>query len=145
MKPPPTWLTLPRALATLLSGVLFGVGLSWSTMISPEVVLGFLRFEDAGLMLVMAGAAGLTALAYKGLPRWWARPLCGGAFQTQPAYWNRETQVGAAVFGIGWGLSGVCPGPALAALGSGQTDVWWALLGAVIGGLVHGLTHRAKS
>ena len=133
-------LSLPKALVTLLAGALFGFGLSVATMIQPEVVLGFLRFQDWGLMLVMGGAAGLALVAYKGFPRWFVRPLLGGQFLTQPAQWNRQTLVGSAIFGIGWGLSGVCPGPAIAALGTGNTDNLWALAGIVLGGLVHGLT-----
>ena len=133
-------LSLPKALVTLLAGALFGFGLSVATMIQPEVVLGFLRFQDWGLMLVMGGAAGLALVAYKGFPRWFVRPLLGGHFLTQPAQWNRQTLLGSAIFGIGWGLSGVCPGPAIAALGTGNTDILWALAGIVLGGLVHGLT-----
>ena len=133
-------LSLPKALVTLLAGALFGFGLSVATMIQPEVVLGFLRFQDWGLMLVMGGAAGLALVAYKGFPRWFSRPLLGGQFLTQPAQWNRQTLVGSAIFGIGWGLSGVCPGPAIAALGTGNTDILWGLAGIVLGGLVHGLT-----
>ncbi|MFY8125362.1 MAG: DUF6691 family protein [Hydrogenophaga sp.] len=131
-----------KALVTLLAGALFGFGLSLATMVQPEVVIGFLRFQDWGLMLVMGGAAGVTMLAYKGFPRWFAKPLLGGQFLTQPAQWNRQTLVGAALFGVGWGMSGVCPGPALASLGTGNTDVWWALLGVVLGALVHGKTAK---
>ena len=131
-----------KALVTLLAGALFGFGLSLATMVQPEVVIGFLRFQDWGLMLVMGGAAGVTVVAYKGFPRWFARPLLGGQFLTQPAQWNRQTLVGAALFGVGWGMSGVCPGPALASLGTGNTDVWWALLGVVLGALVHGQTAK---
>jgi len=135
-------LSLPKAIVTLLAGALFGFGLSVATMVQPEVVLGFLRFQDWGLMLVMGGAAGLAMLAYKGFPRWFKQPLLGGQFLTQPATWNRQTLVGSAIFGIGWGLSGVCPGPALAALGTGNTDVLWALGGTVLGALAHALTAR---
>ena len=138
----PNDLTLPKALVTLLAGALFGFGLSVATMIQPEVVLGFLRFQDWGLMLVMGGAAGLAMLAYKGFPRWFGKPVLGGEFQTQPAQWNRQTLVGAAIFGMGWGLSGVCPGPAIAALGTGNTDILWALAGIALGALAHGLTAR---
>ena len=131
-----------KALVTLLAGALFGFGLSLATMVQPEVVIGFLRFQDWGLMLVMGGAAGVAVLAYKGFPRWFAKPLLGGQFLTQPAQWNRQTLVGAALFGVGWGMSGVCPGPALASLGTGNTDVWWALLGVVLGALAHGKTAK---
>ena len=56
----PHTLTLPKAVVTLLAGALFGFGLSLATMVQPEVVMGFLRFQDWGLMLVMGGAAGLA-------------------------------------------------------------------------------------
>ena len=132
-----------KALVTLLAGALFGFGLSLATMVQPEVVIGFLRFQDWGLMLVMGGAAGVTMVAYKGFPRWFEKPLLGGEFLTQPALWNRQTLVGAALFGVGWGMSGVCPGPALASLGTGNTDVVWALLGVVLGAFTHGKTAKS--
>ncbi len=134
----PHTLTLPKAIVTLLAGALFGLGLAVSTMVQPEVVLGFLRFQDWGLMLAMGGAAGTALIAYKLVPRLIKRPLLGGKFLTQPAHWNRDTVLGTALFGVGWGLSGVCPGPAIAALGTGNTDVLWALGGIVLGALVQG-------
>jgi uncharacterized membrane protein YedE/YeeE len=130
---------IKNALATLAAGALFGFGLSYSTMVQPEVVLSFLRFEDWGLMLVMGGAVLVTLLAYKGLPRLLARPLLGGSFGTHPSVWNRDTAVGAALFGVGWGLCGVCPGPAIAGLGTGNWDLLWALGGIALGALVQGL------
>ncbi|MDI1274187.1 DUF6691 family protein [Polaromonas sp.] len=133
---------LPRMLATLAAGALFGFGLSYSTMIRPEVVLSFLRFEDFGLMLVMGGAVVVVALVYKLAPRLLARPLLGDHFHTHPSAWNRDTAVGAALFGVGWGLCGVCPGPAIAGLGAGNWDLLWALAGITLGALVQGL--RAK-
>lgn len=139
----PHTLNLPKALVTLLAGALFGFGLSLATMVQPEVVLSFLRFQDWGLMLVMGGAAGLAMLAYKGFPRVFSRPLLGGEFLTQAANWNRQTLIGSAIFGVGWGLSGVCPGPAIAALGTGNTDILWALGGIVLGALAQGLNARA--
>lgn len=131
-----------RGLATLAAGALFGFGLSYSTMIRPEVVLSFLRFEDFGLMLVMGGAVVVVALVYKLAPRLLARPLLGDRFHTHPSAWNRDTAVGAALFGVGWGLCGVCPGPAIAGLGAGNWDLLWALAGISLGALVQGL--RAK-
>ena len=138
----PHALSLSKAVVTLLAGALFGFGLSLATMVSPEVVLGFLRGQDWGLMLVMGGGAGMALLAYRGFPRWLARPLLGGRFLLQPALWSRKTLIGSAIFGVGWGLSGVCPGPALAALGTGNSGVRWALGGMVLGALAHGLTAK---
>ncbi len=137
--------TLPRALATLAAGALFGFGLSLSGMVRPEVVLSFLRFSDFGLMLVMGGAVLVVLLAYKGVPRVLPRPLLGDYFHTHPSEWNRDTAVGAALFGIGWGLCGVCPGPAIAGLGTGNLDLLWALAGIALGALVQGLVATRKA
>ena len=131
--------TLPRVLATLAAGMLFGFGLSLSGMVRPEVVLSFLRFSDFGLMLVMGGAVAVVVLAYKGVPRLLNRPLLGDIFHTHPSEWNRDTATGAALFGVGWGLCGVCPGPAIAGLGTGNLDLLWALAGIALGALVQGL------
>jgi uncharacterized membrane protein YedE/YeeE len=136
-------LRMSDALATLAAGALFGFGLSLSGMVQPEVVLSFLRLEDWGLLLVMGAAVGVVLLAYQGAPRLLARPLLGGSFGTHPSAWNRDTATGAALFGVGWGLCGVCPGPAIAGLGTGNLDLLWALGGIALGALVQGL--RARS
>ncbi|GAB3189728.1 DUF6691 family protein [Hydrogenophaga aquatica] len=125
-------------LATLAAGVLFGFGLALSTMVQPEVVLSFLRFQDFGLMLVMGGAVAVTLLAYKLAPHLMGRPLLGGHFHRHVSTWNRDTLQGAAIFGVGWGLCGVCPGPAIAGLGTGNWTLLWALLGIALGALAQG-------
>ena len=135
-------MSLSRFVAVLAAGALFGFGLALSTMVRPEVVLGFLRFQDFGLMLVMGGAVGVTLLAYKLAPRLLVRPLLGGSFHAHPSAWNRDTAVGAALFGVGWGLCGVCPGPAIAGLGTGNWTLLWALGGIALGALVQGLRAR---
>ena len=135
-------MSFSRFVAVLAAGALFGFGLALSTMVRPEVVLGFLRFQDFGLMLVMGGAVGVTLLAYKLAPRLLTRPLLGGSFHAHPSAWNRDTAVGAALFGVGWGLCGVCPGPAIAGLGTGNWTLLWALGGIALGALVQGLRAR---
>lgn len=135
--------SLASAAVTLLAGALFGFGLSLSTMVQPQVVLGFLRLQDMGLMLVMGGAVLVALLAYKGAPRLMKKPVLDDHFHPHPSTWNRNTAVGAALFGVGWGLSGVCPGPAIAGLGTGNWDLLWALGGMAAGALVQGL--RAKA
>lgn len=131
------------ALVVLVSGALFGFGLSLSTMVQPEIVLGFLRLQDWGLMLVMGGAVVVTLVAYKLAPRVLGRPLLGDYFHQHVSRWNRDTLLGAALFGIGWGLCGVCPGPAIAGLGTGNWDLLWALGGIAAGALAQGLRARA--
>jgi uncharacterized protein len=129
---------LARGLAVVLGGALFGFGLALSTMVSPEVVLSFLRWQDFGLMLVMGGALGVTLLAYRFAPRLLQRPLLGGSFGRHESVLNTDTVLGAALFGIGWGLCGVCPGPAIAGLGTGNVELLWALAGIVVGAGLQG-------
>lgn len=136
-------LTPGKLLAVLAAGALFGFGLALSTMVQPEVVLSFLLFEDFGLMLVMGGAVLVTLLAYKLAPRVLGRPLLGGYFHQHVSHWNRDTLTGAALFGVGWGLAGVCPGPAIAGLGTGNWSLLWALAGIALGALAQGM--RAKA
>jgi uncharacterized membrane protein YedE/YeeE len=93
-------------------------------------------------MLVMGGGILVVLLAYKLAPRLLRRPLLSEQFREHPSIWNRDTAMGAAIFGIGWGLCGVCPGPAIAALGTGNWSLLWALAGIALGALVQGL--RAK-
>lgn len=131
-----------RHVATLAAGALFGFGLSVSTMIRPEVVLGFLTFKDFGLMLVMGGAVLVVLVGFGLAPRLMKHPVLADVFQKHSATWNRDTAVGSALFGVGWGLCGVCPGPAIAGLGAGNASLLWALAGIALGALVQGL--RAK-
>jgi len=129
----------PAALAwVLLSGALFGFGLSVSTMVKPEVVLAFLTLHDMGLLLVLGGAVMVTFIVYRVAPRVLAKPLAGPAFLKHPSQMGARTLGGAALFGIGWGLSGVCPGPAIAGLGVGNYPILIALAGMVAGAYVQG-------
>jgi uncharacterized protein len=125
-------------LAVLAGGVLFGFGLALSTMIQPEVVLSFLRLQDFGLLLVLGGAALVAMLAYQLAPRMMRRPLLAGEFGAHGSALTRDTLAGAAIFGVGWGLSGVCPGPAVAGLGAGNWPLLLALAGILAGAYVQG-------
>lgn len=130
--------------ATLVAGALFGFGLALSGMVRPEVVLSFLRFSDFGLMLVMGGAVAVVMVAFWAAPKLCQAPFLGGVFQRHPSVWNRDTLVGAALFGVGWGLSGVCPGPAIAGLGTGNLDLLWAFAGIALGAWVQGWRADAR-
>lgn len=125
-------------LMVLASGALFGFGLAWSTMIRPEVVLSFLRLRDFGLLLVLGGAVAVTFLAYRYGPRVLARPLLGSAFGQHPSVLDARTIGGAALFGIGWGIAGVCPGPAIAGLGAGQWELAVSVAAMLAGAWVQG-------
>jgi uncharacterized membrane protein YedE/YeeE len=108
-------------------GLVFGTGIALSGMANPATVLGF--FDVAGawdptLAFVMAGALAVTAIGYRFvLAR--PRPVLAASFHL-PA--NRKIDrpllAGAAVFGIGWGIAGFCPGGAIPALGLGESSAW---------------------
>jgi uncharacterized protein len=125
-------------LAVLGGGVLFGFGLAFSTMIAPEVVLSFLRLRDFGLLLVLGGAVVVTLLAYSVAPKTMRKPLLEPEFDRHPSELTRDTIVGAAIFGAGWGLCGVCPGPAIAGLGAGNWPLLLAVTGIFAGAFVQG-------
>ena len=116
-------------LAILLCGMLFGAGLAWSGMIKPEIVLSFLRFDDMGLLLVLGSAVITTFITYQLAPKLMKKPVLEATFGRHLNVQTRDTLIGSALFGIGWGLSGVCPGPAIAGLGAGN----WPLLVCVAG------------
>ena len=128
---------------TLASGLLFGFGLSWATMIRPESILAFLTFHDLGLLLVLGSAVGVNLLVFQILPRLRARALLGNDFEKRPFTLDRQSILGGVLFGLGWGLCGVCPGPALAGVGAGlvigRYDLIVALICILIGALLHGL------
>jgi uncharacterized membrane protein YedE/YeeE len=131
-------MSISKFLAVLVSGAFFGFGLALSSMVSPEVVLGFLRFQDFGLMLVMGGAVCVTVLVYQLAPRMMGRPLLEDTFSIRPSLLDRDTILGAAIFGLGWGICGGCPGPAIAGLGTGNWDLLVALAGIAIGAFAQG-------
>lgn len=110
-------------IAALVAGALFGAGLVISGMTDPAKVRGFLDLAgrwDPSLALVMAGAIAVhLPLARLVLRR--RAPLFAGAFDLpQRKDIDRRLVFGAALFGVGWGLAGVCPGPAIVSLGAGS-------------------------
>lgn len=109
-----------KELFALLSGLIFGIGLIVSGMSNPAKVLNFLDLFgtwDASLAFVMAGAIAVTAPGFALLTRNRSRPFFDTEFRI-PDRSDLDTRLlsGAALFGIGWGLGGFCPGPALTAL-----------------------------
>jgi len=131
--------TLSRAnLAALLSGLLFGVGLGVSGMTRPEKVAGFLDVTgrwDASLAFVMAGAIAVHTLLYR-LVRRRPSPIFDEKFHV-PTRRDLDGKLlfGAALFGVGWGLGGFCPGPALVSAAAGQGSAL-LFVAAMLAGMV---------
>lgn len=131
-----------RNLIAGISGLVFGLGLILSGMTDPHKVLGFLDITglwDPSLAFVMGGAVLVAALAFAIAGR-------RGALARLPVAVDRRLLLGAVLFGIGWGLAGICPGPAIVLLGSGSIDGAIFAIGMVGGmGLFSLLDGRIKS
>lgn len=113
-------------LAGLLVGFLFGLGLVVSMMMNPIKVLSFLDLAgdwDPSLALVMAGALAVTLIGYRFVLQHDRPLLAARFFLPDRRAIDARLVAGAAIFGIGWGLAGFCPGPAITALGTGEPRV----------------------
>ena len=134
-------MNLGKITAGLLAGLLFGAGLAISGMTNPSKVLNFLDLTatwDPSLALVMASAIPVSALAFW-LAKRRERPLLESGFFL-PANSRLETPllVGSALFGIGWGLGGYCPGPAIASLSQPSVPLVAFLVAMTLGLLASG-------
>jgi len=137
-------------IAALLSGLLFGMGLTFSQMVNPEKVLGFLdisRNWDPSLALVMFAALLVSVAGYR-VKKGMKKPLLTEEFMV-PASKTVDTPliIGGTLFGIGWGLVGLCPGPAIASLAYGSPQLYWfvsfMLVGLMLGKLINKLNKKA--
>jgi uncharacterized protein len=131
---------------SLLAGVIFGAGLTLSDMVNPARVSNFLDFAgswDPTLMFVMAGGLAVTTLGYKFIFRR-NSPLVDEKFHLPT---QRQIDLplvgGAALFGVGWGLAGICPGPALADLVTLDPKVL-AFVAAMLVGMIAASTWRYR-
>ncbi len=129
-----------RIVTPLFSGLLFGAGLVISGMADPSIVLGFLALGpgwNPALALVMGGALLITAPGFFWLRRRRARPFIADQFvmpPTRPV--DHVLILGAALFGLGWGLAGFCPGPAIVSAGLGQGAALLFVPAFLIGGKI---------
>jgi uncharacterized membrane protein YedE/YeeE len=127
---------LMQLLIALISGTVFGLGLSISEMINPARVIGFLDIAghwDPTLLLVMCGALAVTVPLYPLALRRRAPLFDQNFFLPTKRDIDAPLIFGAAIFGIGWGLGGFCPGPALAALATGSVNVLLFVLAMAAG------------
>lgn len=136
------------ALIALIAGLVFGLGLLLSGMANPAKVQNFLDVFgvwDPSLGLVMGGAIGVGLVAFT-----WAKKrsttLLGAPLQLPVTTGiDRRLLSGAALFGVGWGLAGFCPGPALMNLVTGHSAVWLFVAAMLVGmGLQHAWDKRKK-
>jgi uncharacterized membrane protein YedE/YeeE len=122
----------------IIGGLFFGFGLAWGGMTKPETVLSFLLLDDLGLTLLMGAATVTTFVAINIVPLFLEKPFLGGEFNPRTRVLNRNTIIGATIFGIGWGISGQCPGSALASLGIGNYPVLLGIASIFLGAYVMG-------
>ncbi len=129
---------MPRIFVALLAGTLFGLGLAISGMTNPAKVVGFLDVAgdwDPTLAFVMGGALLVTIPAFR-LILGRQRPVLADGFALpKGTALDARLLGGAALFGVGWGLSGFCPGPAVTALVTGLAPVF-AFVAAMLAGMV---------
>lgn len=136
-----------NTLAAFTSGLVFGLGLLLSGMADPGKVKGFLDLAgawDPSLAFVMAGAILVGFFAFR-LAGGRATSFLGGAIQL-PTRRDIDLRLvaGSAVFGVGWGLAGYCPGPALVSLGAGQDKAVVFVAAMLAGMLIYTAVERYR-
>ena len=134
---------MKTTLASLGCGILFGIGLSISGMVNPEKIIRFVDFSgqwDPSLAFVMVGALIVFGIGFR-LTQRAGMPLFAEAFQV-PSRRDIDPKLigGAALFGVGWGLAGICPGPSITALAFGMSDFYVFFLAMAAGSLIYGMT-----
>jgi len=139
---------LLRNVAALASGLVFGLGLSLAQMTNPDKVLNFLDMGgtwDPSLLFVLGGAVVLSTVAFHFILKRNA-PLWDGMFHMPLSQAiDKPLVIGSALFGIGWGLSGYCPGPAIASIGVGNPEALWVVPSIVAGAALQRWTHRRQT
>ena len=125
-----------QLIIAFISGIIFALGLSISQMINPARVIGFLDLAgtwDPTLLFVMGGALAITAPFFPLILRRSAPILDRQFFLPTKREIDPPLIIGAVIFGIGWGLGGLCPGPALAALATGSLPVLLFVAAMIVG------------
>lgn len=134
-------LPLMRTATALIAGTIFGFGLALSGLLNPERVRGFLDVTgtwDPTLAFVLVGAVAVAAVGTL-VSKLMHRPILDDAFH-MPARGGKIDSAlitGSAIFGVGWALSGLCPGPAIASIGRDVSTIYVFVLAMVAGILIH--------
>jgi len=136
---------MSKNLTSLLAGALFGLGLAISQMINPEKVIAFLDIFgdwDPSLALVLFAAVVVSFLGFR-LTMKQPQPVFGEAFHIPTRRdFDRPLILGAAIFGVGWGLAGYCPGRAIGALTIGHWEPYVFLAAMLSGSLAYRMFNR---
>lgn len=137
-----------KQLSIFLAGIIFAIGLGLSGMTQPAKVFNFLHFTgawDPSLAFVMLGAIGVHLAFFRFILRR-SSPLFAGEFQL-PTQSRVDTKLvlGSAIFGVGWGLAGYCPGPALVSVASGSSQALLFTLAMLAGMSLQHLSARLLS
>ena len=134
-------------LTEFLVGLLFGLGLILSGMTDPGKIIGFLDIFgawDPSLAFVMMGAIAVGFVAFA-LAKKRTTTILGGALRLPTAsHIDKRLIIGSTVFGIGWGLAGFCPGPALVSMASGQIQALWFVSAMIAGMLAFEALERGR-
>jgi len=129
-----------RAIAALAAGTIFGFGLALGGMLDPSVIRNFLDFFgdfDPRLAFVFAGALAVSAAGYA-LSRRRRQPVLGGGFAIPAGQKIDQPLIaGSALFGVGWGMVGLCPGPAIAGLALGLPSIFIFTVAMLVGMAAH--------
>ena len=129
---------MKRIALAFACGLLFGVGLIVSQMSNPAKVIGFLDIAgqwDPSLAFVMAGAVAVFSVLYRLALRRRAPLIDSRFFVPEKSRIDKRLLSGAALFGVGWGLAGFCPGPAIVSSGFGDPRVW-VFVAALVAGMM---------
>lgn len=137
---------MPQALSALFCGLLLGSGLLVSGMTDPGEVLAFLDLQgnwSPALLGVLGSAVAVSLAGFahaRRLPHPWLAERFSGPVKTTI---DAPLLVGGTLFGVGWGLVGYCPGPALAGLALGNPEAPWFVGAMIAGGLLQDYVHAA--
>lgn len=133
-------MTSKQNIAALMTGILFGFGLGVAQMIDPNKIQNFLDIAgtwDASLMLVLGAALGVSFFAVRTILKQQSPRFAASFSLPSKANVDRSLLIGAALFGIGWGMAGYCPGPGFAALALSSWEPVIFLLTMTVGFILH--------
>lgn len=138
---------MQQTIASLICGAVFGIGLAISGMTNPAKIIGFVDITgqwDPSLAFVMVGALIVYAIGFR-LSQRSGKPILALRFQV-PSRNDVDARLvgGAVLFGIGWGMAGICPGPAITALAFGMEKFYVFFAAMAVGSLAYSLTMKPK-